>query len=70
MTAIPAAVRSWLYGVVTAVIPLLVVIGVIAGDQAALWLNLAAAVLGVGSSSLALANRPTKADDTADPPTT
>ena len=54
-----AQTRTYLYGVAVAAIPILVTIGAIAPDQAALWLNLAAAILGLGTAGTALANRPT-----------
>ena len=57
---IPASVRTWAYSVITAAIPVLVALGAVSGDQAGLWLNLAAAVLGLGGSSLAVAYRPTR----------
>lgn len=56
----PEHVRAYLYRVATATIPLLVVVGVVAGDQAQLVLNVVAAVLGVGASGLAAANTTTK----------
>lgn len=56
----PEHVRAYLYRIATALIPLLVVLGVVAGDQAQLVLNVVAAVLGVGASGLAAANTTTK----------
>lgn len=55
------ATRAYLYRIVLAVIPILVVAGYVAGDQAELWLGLAAAVLGVGSAGLAARNTSTGA---------
>ncbi|GAA4923582.1 phage holin [Nesterenkonia rhizosphaerae] len=50
--------RKYIYGVVVAVIPLLVIAGVIAEDQVQVWLNFAAAVLGFGAAGLAAPNTP------------
>ncbi len=50
--------RKYVYGIVAAAIPLLVIFGVIAEDQVQLYLTLAAAVLGFGSSALAAPNTP------------
>lgn len=55
------ATRAYLYRVAVALIPILVVAGYVAGDQAQLWLGLAAAVLGVGSAGLAARNTSTDA---------
>jgi hypothetical protein len=51
-------IRKYLYGVVLAMIPVLVAFGLISPDQVQLWLNLAAAVLGLGTTVLAAANTP------------
>lgn len=56
-----AQTRTYIYTVVVAAIPLLVVAGIIAADQATLWLTLAAAILGLGGTGLAVAHRPTLA---------
>lgn len=50
------ATRHYIYGIVAAAIPLLVLLGVITGDVAQEVLNIAAAVLGVGAAALALPN--------------
>lgn len=52
------AVRRYIYGVVVALIPVLVGFGLISPEQVQLWLNLAAAVLGLGATALALPNTP------------
>lgn len=52
------AVRRYVYGIVATAIPLLVIFGLITPDQVQLWLNLAAAALGLGSAALALPNTP------------
>jgi hypothetical protein len=48
--------RAWLYKVAVAAVPLLVSIGIVTGDTAALILNIVAAVLGVGAGGMALSN--------------
>lgn len=48
-------VRQWLYGVMTVAVPILISIGVIDANQAALWLALGAAVLGTGTATVAVA---------------
>lgn len=48
--------RSWLYSIATSLVPLLVAVGFMTGDIAQLVLNVAAAILAVGSGSMALAN--------------
>lgn len=48
-------VRGWLYGVLTALIPLLITYGVVDQQSAPLWLALAASILG---TSTALAHTP------------
>ncbi|MGV4329038.1 phage holin [Trueperella pyogenes] len=53
-------VRTWLYGVSVALIPLLVTVGVLAGDVAQQVLSLVAAFLGLGNAGLATAYRPTR----------
>lgn len=44
------AVRRWAYGVVTAVVPLLVIYGVIESETAPMWVALVASVLGTGTA--------------------
>ena len=55
------AIRRYVYGIVATAIPLLVLFGLITPDQVQLWLNLAAAALGLGSAALALPNTPKEA---------
>lgn len=62
MTVSPRT-RTYIYTVAVAAIPLLVIAGIIAADEAALWLNLVAALLGLGAAGTATAYRPTKRDD-------
>ena len=47
--------RRWLYGIATALVPILVVYGVIESSTAPMWVALVASVLGTGT---ALANVP------------
>jgi len=55
--------RTYIYGIVIAAIPILVAAGFIAQDEAQLWLNLAAALLGLGAAGLAKPNsNPKKVD--------
>lgn len=58
--------RKYVYGIVAAVIPLLVIFGVVAEDQVQLYLTLAAAVLGFGSSALAAPNTPVEVPPVTD----
>jgi hypothetical protein len=52
------ALRRYIYGVVAAVIPLLLLVGLITPDAVAPILNAAAALLGLGTAALALPNTP------------
>ena len=54
------ATRAWIYRIATAVMPLLIVAGVVQDSDAALWLGVVSAVLVPG---LAAVNTPRKADD-------
>lgn len=47
---VPLTVRRWLYGVATALVPLLVVYGLVDDSTAPLWLALAAQVLATGTA--------------------
>ncbi|WP_040765610.1 phage holin [Varibaculum cambriense] len=49
------AVRGWIYGIITALVPLLIIYGVLDEQTAPLWLALAASILG---TSTALAHTP------------
>lgn len=48
-------VRAWLYGIITALVPILTVYGIVDQTSAPLWLSLAASVL---ATSTALAHTP------------
>lgn len=50
-------VRTWLYRVITALVPLLIIYGVLDEQTAPLWIALAASILG---TSTALAHTPRK----------
>lgn len=43
-------VRRWLYGIATALVPILVVYGVIESSTAPMWVALVASVLGTGTA--------------------
>jgi len=61
--------RNYIYGIIIATIPLLVAAGFIANDEAQLWLNLAAAILGLSGNALAKPNaNPKKVDVTPKAP--
>lgn len=65
-------VRTYLYGVVSASLPLLVTAGFLAPEDVQQWLLLAAALLGFGSNVLAAANvkpaQPVQAEPVASVP--
>lgn len=48
--------RAWLYKVAVAAVPLLVAVGLVTNEMAALILNVLAAVLGVAAGGMALTN--------------
>ncbi len=48
---VPVMVRRWMYGVATAVVPLLVVYGIVADDVAPLWVALLGQVLATGTAT-------------------
>ena len=56
------AVRAWLYGIVAALVPLLVLLGVFSTEVGAHVLNLAAAFLAIGGLALAARNTPKSGD--------
>lgn len=55
---IPASVRRRLYPCALAVIALAVAYGLLSGEQAAAWSNLAAALVGAATAGLGTAYRP------------
>jgi hypothetical protein len=54
MLELKPATRKWIYGIVAATVPLLISIGTITGELGAQILNVAAALLAVGGSALAI----------------
>lgn len=48
-------VRAWMYGIITALVPILTVYGIVDQTTAPLWMSLAASVL---ATSTALAHTP------------
>jgi hypothetical protein len=58
MLDLKPAVRKWIYGIIAATVPLLISIGTISGELGAQILNVAAAVLAVGGSVLAISYVP------------
>jgi hypothetical protein len=58
MLDLKPAVRKWIYGIIAASVPLLISIGTISGEIGAQILNVAAAVLAVGGSVLAITHVP------------
>lgn len=55
LTWLTPQVRAWLYGIITALVPILTIYGIIDQNAAPLWLSLAASVLGTAT---ALAHTP------------
>jgi hypothetical protein len=55
--------RKWIYDISMAVIPLLVILGVLNNEVAGQVMLIVAAVLGTGSNLLARANVPSKESD-------
>lgn len=52
------AVRAWLYAIIAALVPLLVMLGVFSSEVGAHVLNIAAAFLAIGGLALAAKNTP------------
>lgn len=50
LTWLTPDVRRWLYGIATALVPILVVYGVIESSTAPMWVALVASVLGTGTA--------------------
>ncbi len=57
-----AKTRRWLYGIATALVPLLVALGVFTEAHGGLWLAVVAAVLAPGATALAAANTDRETD--------
>lgn len=62
-------IRAWFYGILTAVIPLLIAYGVLDAQQAPLWVAFAAAILGQGSAWLHTPSPSTTANSEGEDPT-
>jgi hypothetical protein len=58
MLELKPAVRKWIYGIIAASVPLLISLGTISGELGAQILNVAAAVLAIGGSVLAISHVP------------
>lgn len=58
-----ADTRKWIYDICMAVIPLLVILGVLTSEVAGQVMLIAAAVLGTGSNLLARANVPAPVEE-------
>jgi hypothetical protein len=56
MKILTPQVRTYIYGVISAALPLLVTAGFLAPEDMQQWLLLSAALLGLGSNILAAAN--------------
>jgi hypothetical protein len=56
---LPPQTRKWIYGIIAALVPLLVTIGSLSEPLAGQILGVAAAVLTVSGSALAIKNVPT-----------
>ena len=55
--------RKWIYSIIAAVVPMLVLLGYVTNDAAAGIMNIVAAVLAMGGSSLAYVNVPSTEKD-------
>jgi hypothetical protein len=58
MLDLKPAVRKWIYGIIAATVPLLITLGSLAPELGAEILNVAAAVLAIGGSALAISHVP------------
>ena len=56
------ATRKWIYGLIAAIVPLLVTLGILAEELASPLLNVFAALLTIGGSALAISNVPADKD--------
>jgi hypothetical protein len=53
-----AKTRAWIYGIVGAIVPLLVTLGVVTGEIAGHIMAITASMLTLGTSALAMSNVP------------
>ena len=58
MLELQPAVRKWIYGIIAATVPLLITLGSITSELGTQVLHVAAAVLAIGGSALAISNVP------------
>jgi hypothetical protein len=58
MLEMKPAIRKWIYAIIAATVPLLISLGSLTGEMGEQILNVAAAVLAVGGSALAISNVP------------
>jgi hypothetical protein len=52
------ATRKWIYGIIATTVPLLIAVGTLTDEIGAQLLNVAAAVLAISGSALAITNVP------------
>jgi hypothetical protein len=55
--------RAYIYRIFVALLPVLILYGVLSDAEAAVWLGVGAAVLSAGESALAARHTSTKSDD-------
>jgi hypothetical protein len=58
MLELKPAVRRWIYAIIAATVPLLISLGTLTTEMGGQILNVAAAVLSIGGSVLAISNVP------------
>jgi hypothetical protein len=58
MLDLQPAVRKWIYGIIATTVPLMIALGTLTDEIGAQILNVAAAVLAIGGSALAITNVP------------
>tara|TARA_R110000822_G_scaffold23566_2_gene72695 strand:- start:147 stop:329 length:183 start_codon:yes stop_codon:yes gene_type:complete len=58
MLDLKPAVRKWIYGIIATTVPLMIALGTLTDEIGAQILNVAAAVLAIGGSALAITNVP------------
>mgnify|MGYP000394153913 FL=1 len=58
MLDLKPAVRKWIYGIIATTVPLLIAVGTLTDEIGAQLLNVAAAVLAISGSALAITNVP------------
>jgi len=58
MFDLPPHVRKWIYGIIAATVPLLITVGTLSEPLGTQILGVAAAILAIGGSALAIKNVP------------